>query len=270
MKLCPSNANAPFSCRTPSGMRLAVVACMLLAAAGGIPVLADEPAKPVEAKVSYWKDIRPIFQAQCQGCHQPAKKGGGYLMTDHASLLLEGDGGLPGVEPGNPDESFLLTQIVAQGDKPAKMPKGTPALSVVEVDLIRKWIAEGAVDDSPPSTAAVIDSAHPPVYELPPVISALDFSPDGTLLAVSGYHEVLLHRADGTEPLARLVGISERIQSLAYSPDGKWLAVTGGSPGRFGEIQIWNAVEKTLAVSRSVTFDTIYGASWSTDRKSVV
>ena len=26
-------------------------------------------------KVSYDKQIRPIFQAQCQGCHQPAKAG---------------------------------------------------------------------------------------------------------------------------------------------------------------------------------------------------
>ena len=142
--------------------------------------LAEEPAAAGRGQGQLLERHPAHLSGQCQGCHQPAKKGGGYLMTDHASLLLEGDGGLPGIEPGNPDESFLITQIVAQGDKPAKMPKGAPALSIVEVDLIRKWIAEGAVDDSPPSTAAVIDSAHPPVYELPPVISALDFSPDGT------------------------------------------------------------------------------------------
>ena len=27
------------------------------------------------APVSYYKQIRPIFQAHCQGCHQPAKAG---------------------------------------------------------------------------------------------------------------------------------------------------------------------------------------------------
>ncbi|MBL9122540.1 MAG: hypothetical protein JNG90_02830 [Planctomycetaceae bacterium] len=254
--------------RLVPGTLLGAIA-LLLAALPTI-VAAEEPAAPAaETKVSYWKDIRPIFQAQCQGCHQPAKKGGGYLMTDHASLLLEGDGGLPGIEPGSPDESYLMAQILPQGDKPAKMPKGTPPLSAVEVELIRKWIAEGAVDDSPPSTAAPIDAAHPPRYELPPVITALEYSPDGALLAVSGYHEVLLHRADGSELVARLVGISERVQSLAFSPDGKWLAVTGGSPGRFGEVQVWNVADRTLAVSRSMTFDTIYGASWSTDSTRV-
>ncbi|HEY4408323.1 MAG TPA: alpha-amylase family glycosyl hydrolase, partial [Acidimicrobiia bacterium] len=35
----------------------------------------------------YYKQIRPIFQAQCQGCHQPSKAGGGYVMTAFDRLL---------------------------------------------------------------------------------------------------------------------------------------------------------------------------------------
>jgi mono/diheme cytochrome c family protein len=36
--------------------------------------LPADSAKPDPNKpVSYFKDVRPIFQAQCQGCHQPAK-----------------------------------------------------------------------------------------------------------------------------------------------------------------------------------------------------
>src|SRR5260221_8280214 len=38
-------------------------------------------------KVSYYKDVRPLFQQHCQGCHQPAKAQGGYVMTDFAELL---------------------------------------------------------------------------------------------------------------------------------------------------------------------------------------
>lgn len=253
-----------------AAVALAALTAMTLAGLTATsPARADEPDiqsdDAASGQVSYWRDIRPIFQAQCQGCHQPAKPGGGYVMTDHASLFLEGDGGLPGIVAGDPDDSLLVEQIVAHGDQPPKMPKGSAALSSAEIDLVRRWIAAGAEDDSPPSTAAVIDAAHPPVYELPPVISALDYSPDGALLAVSGYHEVLLHNADGTELVARLVGLSERVQSLAFSPDGQWLAVVGGSPGRFGEVQIWDVAKRKLQTSRSITFDTIYGASWSTD-----
>ena len=43
---------------------------------------------------------------------------------------------------------------------------------------------------------------------------AIDFSPDGTLLAVGGFHEVLVWKADGSGPVARLVGLSERIESV--------------------------------------------------------
>src|SRR5205823_11501841 len=94
-------------------------------------------------------------------------------------------------------------------------------------------------------------------------------SPDGTLLAVSGYHEVLMHTADGSSIVARLVGLSERIESVAFSPDGKFLAVSGGDPGRFGEVQIWDVANQKLKLSVPVTFDTIYGVSWSPDGSKV-
>src|SRR5438105_157844 len=111
----------------------------------------------------------------------------------------------------------------------------------------------------------MVDAEHPPTYLLPPIVTSLAYSPDGTLLAVAGYHEILLHKADGSGLAARLVGLSERIQALAFSPDGKWLAAVGGSPGRFGEVQIWDVARKKLKLSLPVTFDTLYGVSWSHD-----
>ena len=53
---------------------------------------ANAKAADVKAvKVSYDKQIRPIFQAHCQGCHQPAKAGGGYVMTAFDRLLKGGE-----------------------------------------------------------------------------------------------------------------------------------------------------------------------------------
>ena len=79
-----------------------------------------------------------------------------------------------------------------------RCPRGRPPLKPDQVDLIRRWIAEGATDDTPDAAEIAVDRDHPPVYTAPPVLTSLDYSPDGTLLAVSGYHEVLLHKADGT------------------------------------------------------------------------
>ncbi len=94
-------------------------------------------------------------------------------------------------------------------------------------------------------------------------------SPDSKLLAISGYHEVILYHGDGSGIASRLVGLSERIESAVFSPDGKRLAVTGGSPGRMGEVQIWDVEKKQLILSKTVGYDTAYGASWSPDGQLV-
>ena len=145
------------------------------------------------------------------------------------------------------------------------MPQNKPPLSTAEIELITRWITEGAADDTPKTAQARYDMEHPPVYTRLPVIPALAFSPDGSLLAVAGFHEVLLWKADGSELTGRLVGLSERIESLAFSPDGKKLAVTGGRPARMGEVQVWDVAKRKLTLSVPVTFDTVYGASWSPD-----
>ncbi len=215
-------------------------------------------------KVSFDKQIRPIFQAQCQGCHQPAKAGGGYVMTAFDRMKKGGDSDQTAIVPGKPDESFLIDQITPQDGK-AEMPQGKPPLSTAEIELIGRWIAQGATDDAPPTAKARYDMSHPPEYTRLPVVPALAFSPDGALLAVAGFNEVLLWKADGSELLGRLVGLSERVESLAFSPDGKKLAVTGGRPARMGEVQVWDVAKRKLLLSVPVTFDTVYGASWSPD-----
>ena len=77
------------STRLPT--RIALFLTLLICNLG----MAEEAAKPDAAKsdatVSYWNDIRPIFQVHCQGCHQPAKPGGEYVMTNFESLKSGGE-----------------------------------------------------------------------------------------------------------------------------------------------------------------------------------
>ncbi|MFO0916005.1 MAG: DUF1549 domain-containing protein [Pirellulales bacterium] len=227
----------------------------------GSPPSADPP-------VSYSRQIRPIFQAQCQGCHQPAKAEGGYVMTDFPKLLAGGESQSAAIVPSRPDESRLLA-LITPVDGQAEMPKKGSPLNEDQIGLIRRWISQGATDDTPASTQPAYDADHPPKYGRAPVITSLDFSPDGQLLAVSGFHEVLLHRADGSGLAARLIGMSERIESVKFSPDGSRLAVAAGSPARMGEVQIWDVPAKSLTLSLPITFDTVYGVSWSPDQKLV-
>jgi WD40 repeat protein len=81
---------------------------------------------------------------------------------------------------------------------------------------------------------------RPTVYQLPPVITALAFSPDGKTLAVAGSYEILLHDADGSKLVRRLPSGSPRTATLVYSADGKILYAAGGAPGQFGQVQTWD------------------------------
>ena len=218
--------------------------------------------------VSYWNDIRPLLQASCQGCHQPAKAKGDYILTDVPRLIAGGESEEPVVIPTKPDESYFLEQITPKDGKAEMPPKDAP-LHETEIALIKRWIAEGAIDDTPENAHQRYDMEHPPVYAVPPVVTSLDYSPDGSQIAVAGFHEVLVHKSDGSGLIARLVGLSERIESVKFSPDGTMLAVTGGLPGRMGEVQVWDVAKKKLKVSVPVTYDTVYGASWSPDNTLV-
>ncbi|MFP6877839.1 MAG: DUF1549 domain-containing protein [Roseibacillus sp.] len=231
----------------------------------GSALVAEEAA---DRPVSYWNDIRPLLQASCQGCHQPAKAKGDYILTDVPRLIAGGESGEPAVIAKDPAMSFLLEQITPKNGK-AEMPLKDAPLHETEIALIRRWILEGALDDTPENAHQKYDMENPPVYAVAPVVTSLDYSPDGSLLAVAGFHEVLLHKADGSGQVARLVGLSERIESVKFSPDGTMLAVTGGLPGRMGEVQVWDVAKKKLKVSVPVTYDTVYGASWSPDNKLV-
>src|SRR4051794_9059048 len=74
-------------------------------------------------KVSYAKHIRPLFVVHCQGCHQPAKAEGGYVMTGYKHLLDKTDNDEPGIIPGQPDKSKVMHVIVPQNGKPPRMPR---------------------------------------------------------------------------------------------------------------------------------------------------
>ncbi len=223
--------------------------------------LAAEETKPV----SYFHDIRPIWKRSCIGCHHPGKLKGELDLTTYAAFKKGGKHGAP-FKPGEPGQSRIIEMI--SGSAP-DMPKEGDPLSAAEVALVERWIKAGSQDDSPALSALRFTQDKPPVYLRPPVISALAFSPDGQTLAVSGYHEILLHKADGSGLNARLVGESPRIEGICFSKDGRWLAACGGAPALFGEVQIWSVTNHSLMQAYKIGLDSLYGISISDDGRRV-
>ena len=230
-------------------LRTWVFACFLLV-----------PLCGAESPVSFDKQIRPILVANCQSCHQSASKQSGLDLTTYKDFRAGGRKGAAFV-PGNPEKSVVVAYLTGEAKPP--MPFGGKPLAEEDLKLIKRWITEGAQDDSPADVLSAAPAA-PVVYHALPVITALALSPDSQLLAVSGYHEVLLHKIGGGL-VARLPGVSDRIHGLAFSPDGKTLAAVGGSPARFGEVQFWDVAAHKLRHSTVLSTDTLFGASFSPD-----
>src|SRR5436305_657455 len=70
----------------------------------------EAQAKPAP-KVSYYREIRPILQANCQACNQPANTKGGYMMTEFKRLLAGGDTECAAIVPGHPEKSAILKMV---------------------------------------------------------------------------------------------------------------------------------------------------------------
>src|SRR5258706_9195761 len=164
----------------------------LFAAAACIALVS---ARAENKPVSYYNDVVPILKRSCTGCHHPGKLKGELDLTTHASFAKGGKHG-PAFKVGDPKTSNVIEEI---SGKDPSMPKEGDPLSADEVALFERWITEGAGDDTPAEKRNPFKITEAPNYSAPGVISAMAYSPDGELLAISGYHETLLCKSDGSE-----------------------------------------------------------------------
>src|SRR5262245_2484591 len=114
------------------------------------------------AEPGYYRDVRPILQRQCQGCHQPNLKSSDLDVTTYESLAKGGKHG-----PGFP----AIVKYISGEAKP-QMPLGQPPLPADQIELLRAWVNAGAKDDTPSEAREPLGTDKPTVYFQPPVITA--------------------------------------------------------------------------------------------------
>jgi len=107
------------------------------------------PGRGLEARqedgrtVDFVRDVRPIFEASCFKCHGPEGKPKGQLRLDSRAPALRG--GVSGAVfvPGKGRESRLYRLLVSE-DEAERMPLKAPRLPRERIEVIRRWIDEGA------------------------------------------------------------------------------------------------------------------------------
>ncbi len=270
-------------------MRLALISVSLfLAFAFSILTSAQKP-KPV----SYTKEIQPLLNKRCVICHND-KVASDDVRLDSYEEIIKGDKKGPLVVAGKSSESRLF--LVVAGKKEPKMPPPPlPPLTPSELNLLRRWIDEGAKNDAdaakpiqpakrkPIDKTAKISSPKPQQVKVQlegnqevnvefgpvPTLSAIAFATDGKTLFVGGYKEVVLWdlseaKMSGRWSMDKLDG---NITAMAVSPNGTFVAISIGNPQKPATVAILDAKTGKVLQQFTEPKDLVYSLAISPDGK---
>ncbi len=187
--------------------------------------------------------VVPLLFERCFGCHGGATVEGGYSVADTNLLFRPGDSTSLPFSLESPEASELLVRLTSE-DASVRMPLDAEPLNASEIDSVRQWLLSGAKVDASQSPAPLVEiyggskasPRAPQHYSNTVPISALLLSPDGKLLLVGGYSEVLIWNIDKQNLDTRASVRGRMISDLKWAPGGK-LVVASGAPGKFGVLE---------------------------------
>lgn len=93
--------------------------------------------------INFERDIAPILEDRCWGCHSEDEQESGLRLDFRPNMLRGGDSGLAALVPGQPEKSFLV-EVINHADEDMAMPPDEDKLPQKEIDLLTRWIKEGA------------------------------------------------------------------------------------------------------------------------------
>src|SRR5437899_4092308 len=110
------------------------------------------PSVRAQEKINYTEHILPVIEANCSKCHNSDKKKADLDLTSYPGAL-KGSGSGVVLLSGNPEGSKLW-KAVTHSEEPF-MPPNRPKLADKELDLIKKWIAGGLLENAGAKAIAV-------------------------------------------------------------------------------------------------------------------
>lgn len=213
-------------------------------------------------KVTYDEHILPLFKNQCLKCHGSDKPKADVDLSTYGATMKGGSSGLI-VTGGDPDGSILY-KVTTHAAEPTMPPKNK--LADKELDLIKKWIAGGLLENSG-SKAIVVNrpkidmtltgaafakpEGAPPMpgdMLLEPIVrtvrtsasTGLAASPWAPLVAMGGQKQILLYNTD-TLQLAGVLPFPEGFpHDVKFSRNGKLLIASGGRGANKGLAAVWD------------------------------
>ncbi|MEW6158527.1 MAG: PSD1 and planctomycete cytochrome C domain-containing protein [Verrucomicrobiota bacterium] len=105
------------------------------------------PLEAASSSIDFSRDVQPILSDNCYACHGPdsAKRKAGLRLDDPDSAKKVLKSGTRAIVPGDPVRSSLIERITSK-DADELMPpeESGKTLTPAQVDVLRRWIKEGA------------------------------------------------------------------------------------------------------------------------------
>ena len=93
--------------------------------------------------VDFAAEVQPILNKHCITCHGGVKKNGGISFLFEEEALAEGKSGRRAIIPGDAGASEVIRRLL-EDDPERRMPYEKQPLSEAEIDLLKRWIDQGA------------------------------------------------------------------------------------------------------------------------------
>jgi Protein of unknown function (DUF1549)/Planctomycete cytochrome C len=93
--------------------------------------------------IDYNTQIKPLLNKHCLACHGGVKRAGGVSLLFREEALGKGKSGKYCIVPGQPEASEFVKRLTTT-DLDDRMPYHKPALNPEEIELLTRWVKEGA------------------------------------------------------------------------------------------------------------------------------
>ncbi len=96
-----------------------------------------------EDKIDYSTQVKPIINKNCITCHGGVRAKGNFSLLFRDQALAKTKDGKYAIIPGDPDGSEMIQRLTLK-DPEERMPFHHEPLSKDEINVLRKWIKQGA------------------------------------------------------------------------------------------------------------------------------
>jgi mono/diheme cytochrome c family protein len=107
------------------------------------PMVFAQDATASESTIDFARQVQPILAKHCYACHGPDEAEGGLQFTSKEAVFSELDSGFQAIVANKPGESEVFKRLTAE-DEDERMPAEADPLLPEEIEIIRKWIEQGA------------------------------------------------------------------------------------------------------------------------------